>query len=62
MAYIHIMMIIIWLWRYVVIVMRERNVMMIAPMVATEYCVNTMMMYPKPCCEENSGNHQHHII
>ena len=33
----------IWLWRYV-IVMRERNVMMIAPMVATEYCVNTMMM------------------
>ena len=43
MAYIHIMMIIIWLWRYV-IVMRERNVMMIAPMVATEYCVNTMMM------------------
>ena len=41
--YIHIMMILIRLWRYV-IVMRERNVMMIAPMVATEYCENTMMM------------------
>ena len=41
--HIHMVMIIIWVWRYA-IVMRERNVLMIAPMVATEHCVNTMMM------------------